>query len=271
VLVGCWSAEFDPFTVDADGDGLSDGAELDLGADPANPDSDGDLVPDGAEVSAGSDPLLEDTDEDGYLDFDEIAEGHDPADAKDRIYRGNWPYYRNKDELKGGSKNGTATVGERWGRFKLVDQFGDKVDLFDFYNEEGKMIVIDQSAVWCGPCNSVAAFMDGDDGAWPYDPSLIPLREAIERGDIYFITVLIQGGDGSPAERVDVKDWFATYPSRDIPVLADSRSELSVYMPAPGIPAFALLNADLTVASFDPADGFVGLVDGVAAAEASAR
>jgi hypothetical protein len=43
-------------TADADQDGLSDLAELELGADPANQDSDFDGISDGAEASAGTSP-----------------------------------------------------------------------------------------------------------------------------------------------------------------------------------------------------------------------
>ena len=42
---------------DADGDGLSNGAEALYGTDPQNPDTDGDGVYDGAEVLAKTNPL----------------------------------------------------------------------------------------------------------------------------------------------------------------------------------------------------------------------
>ena len=245
-----------PDKADSDGDGVADNEEEQYGANPLEADSDADGLTDGEEVAAGSDPTLEDTDADGYLDFDEVAEGSDPADEKSRIYRGNWPYYRYKDDLDGGSRQGTAQMGERFGRFKLVDQFGERVDLFDFYNEERKMIVIDQSASWCPPCNATAAYMDGNENGYDH---LLPLREAVEAGKLYWITVLIQDLNGNPAQPETVKDWYDLYKTREIPVLADSQYEVASYMPAPGIPSFALLNPDLTVASFDPADGFVGL------------
>ena len=46
-----------PPSLDADGDGLSDSQEANLGTDPNNPDTDGDGSNDGSEVIAGTDPL----------------------------------------------------------------------------------------------------------------------------------------------------------------------------------------------------------------------
>ena len=66
---------------DSDGDGLSDGYELEIGTDPFNMDTDGDTLPDGAETNTGvyidventgTSPLLKDTDGDGLEDDDEI-------------------------------------------------------------------------------------------------------------------------------------------------------------------------------------------------------
>ena len=67
---------------DADGDGLTDLAEMPLGTDPTKADTDGDGLADGAEsntgkfVSAtntGTDPLRKDSDADGRSDGDEIT------------------------------------------------------------------------------------------------------------------------------------------------------------------------------------------------------
>ena len=60
-------------TLDADGDGLMDEQELQIGTDPAKPDTDVDRLSDGFEVrELGTDPLRADSDEDGLGDGDEL-------------------------------------------------------------------------------------------------------------------------------------------------------------------------------------------------------
>jgi len=58
---------------DADGDGLTNQRELDLGTQPGNPDTDGDGLPDGQEVDVySSDPFISDSDGDGLNDGEEV-------------------------------------------------------------------------------------------------------------------------------------------------------------------------------------------------------
>ncbi len=72
-----------PTAGDADGDGLTDAQEAQLGTDPHNPDTDGDGLTDGAEVNTyGTDPKKADTDGDGLTDGAEVNQHHtDPKDA----------------------------------------------------------------------------------------------------------------------------------------------------------------------------------------------
>ena len=75
----------DPLIADTDGDGLSDGAEVNNHqTDPVLDDSDSDGLTDGAEISThGSNPNLTDSDADGLSDFAEVVtHGTNPA-AKD--------------------------------------------------------------------------------------------------------------------------------------------------------------------------------------------
>ena len=65
---------------DADGDGLTNQDEADLGTDPEDADTDDDGLNDGDEVAIGTDPLDPDTDDDGLNDGDEIDAGTDPLD-----------------------------------------------------------------------------------------------------------------------------------------------------------------------------------------------
>lgn len=75
-----------PTAADTDGDGLSDGSELNThGLDPLKADSDGDDMPDGWEVTYGLDPHVkngyEDADGDRYPNIFEYARGSAPNNA----------------------------------------------------------------------------------------------------------------------------------------------------------------------------------------------
>ena len=71
----------DPYEVDTDEDGLTDGEELVFGVNPSAADSDGDGLNDWDEFVVGSDPLEVDTDGDGLSDSEEVDLGTDPVEA----------------------------------------------------------------------------------------------------------------------------------------------------------------------------------------------
>jgi len=73
-----------PDLADTDGDGASDGAELNRAGGATNPlrqDTDQDGLLDGAEAAAGTNPLVADTDADGYMDGQEVYHGSNPTQA----------------------------------------------------------------------------------------------------------------------------------------------------------------------------------------------
>ena len=68
-------------SLDADGDGLEDTFELELGTDPSDLDTDDDGAADGDEYYVHQTGTLNpDNDADGVLDGDEVANGTDPND-----------------------------------------------------------------------------------------------------------------------------------------------------------------------------------------------
>ncbi len=75
------------FGLDSDRDGLTDEEEEALGTDPDSDDSDGDGLSDGAEVQEhGTDPLDPDTDGGGESDGDEVAREGAPLDPADDLW-----------------------------------------------------------------------------------------------------------------------------------------------------------------------------------------
>ena len=65
--------------IDSDGDGLSDGTEINMGTDPADPDSDNDGVDDGKEVEEGTNPMGGEDEDDDKMP-DDWEEHHDVDD-----------------------------------------------------------------------------------------------------------------------------------------------------------------------------------------------
>tara|TARA_B100000214_G_scaffold237576_1_gene173723 strand:- start:761 stop:1378 length:618 start_codon:yes stop_codon:yes gene_type:complete len=99
-------------------------------------------------------------------------------------------------------------IGDHPCDFSLVDQDGNTFQLYDNY---GKVILLDFSAMWCGVCNIIA----------PDSQSFTELY-----GDQGFIwaTILIDNSQGQPPTDSDIDNWCNQYGIEDSPVLAGDRS-----------------------------------------------
>ncbi len=105
-------------------------------------------------------------------------------------------------------------LGDNPCNFELLDQNGLQTDLYQHY---GKVILLDFSVMWCGPCNSIA----------PYGDQWV---EAYGEDNFVWITILVEDTTGSTVDLTDLQTWATTY---DIsgPVLAGSRDMIDLTEP----------------------------------------
>ena len=138
-------------------------------------------------------------------------------------------------------------------QFKLMDQFGEEVDLYDFAGH-GKLIVIEMSTAWCAPCQKLAEWLIGDNLSvtehrwWKEEYNII--KELINEQKIFFINIQVQDSYRTPSSLESLEDWYNRYPDEHIPLLADSDYSVRDWVRVSGYPSVIVLNEKMEVVQF---------------------
>lgn len=219
-LIGC-AVDRDGGVTDADGDGLADSWEEDNGLSTDHADMDGD----------------------GYTDGEEVFGYSDPTDLTDHPYTGGYerhPWPADLEDEESGYQVGLVAP-----NFALQDSHGDMVSLWSFY---GDVILVKNSAYWCGPCRG-----SEEEAQARYD--------ARHQDGFMQLTLLGEGWvNGQAATDQELIDWAEEFSSA-YPVLKDEGWAVSNgYEQDGGIPTYSIIGRDMRIQTLD-AGADTGLID----------
>ena len=112
-------------------------------------------------------------------------------------------------------------------------------DVWQLYDHEGKIIILDFSTAWCGPCQNAGHFVQ-------------PIQDDYE-GKIEFVTVLMDGMTAAPPTEEEINDWVSSHGITTAPVLYADRSVADAtgvngYLIG-GFPTYVFITKDLKIHS----------------------
>ena len=110
-------------------------------------------------------------------------------------------------------------------------------DVWQLYDHAGKIIILDFSTVWCGPCQSAGYYTQ-------------PIQDDYSE-DLVFVTVLVDGATGDPPVEEEINEWVATHNVTTAPVLYGDRSLMDPtgatgYLTG-GFPTYVFIDRDLKI------------------------
>ncbi len=116
--------------------------------------------------------------------------------------------------------------------FTLLDQNGNQARLYDYH---GKIIILDFSTMWCGPCQMAARTVDDT-------------IEKFGEDEVAYITILIEDPTGNTPDLRDLEDWTRINGIELGPVLGGSRDFLDEGgWDLTGWPTFYFIDKDMVL------------------------
>jgi hypothetical protein len=117
----------------------------------------------------------------------------------------------------------------------------------------GTPIVMDLSALWCGPCHMASAYLATGTGQDPFSGIGPDLRTMIGDGTAIWLTFLVQDDTNGDATTMHAAAWDAMYHHDNIPVLNE--------LDTPMLPNYLQVGCWPTAWVIDPELNFHGLDD----------
>jgi thiol-disulfide isomerase/thioredoxin len=112
----------------------------------------------------------------------------------------------------------------------------EAVTIADFYNPDGKkpwkLIWVNSSAVWCGPCNKEYAEMRDSD----------TFKQVLEPKGVAVIGTLMENISAGPAAPSDLKNWADKYQVK-FPMALDPAFKMGQYFEQATVPGAILVDA----------------------------
>ncbi|MCO4743481.1 MAG: TlpA family protein disulfide reductase [Proteobacteria bacterium] len=123
-------------------------------------------------------------------------------------------------------------VGEVPDDFRLLDQHGDTVSLWQFY---GSVVIVDISTMWCAPCRALAETTE-------------EVQNEYAKDGVVYVTILAENVENEPPSHEDLNSWADAYGIVSSPVVADPEGEWSSASVQNGnYPVLLVLDRELVV------------------------